>query len=200
MTSCFRLFFSLFIVFFQFNVFSQNIDINILKSINGKETTLKDNYLELNASSVTGVSVGVPVGIAIAGFIKHDKQLKRDALYMGVAYFISAVATQSTKKLFAKERPFEKYPFIVKRDDESGGSSFPSGHTSAAFVTATSIALRYHKWYYVTPAYLFAGSVAWARLYQGVHYPSDVLVGALVGSGSAWLGWRIQKWMDRKHK
>jgi membrane-associated phospholipid phosphatase len=200
MTRNFRLFLVTTFVLLQCNAFSQNIDLNLLKSINGRETTLKDNYLELNASSVTAVSVGVPVGIAIAGFIKHDKKLKRDALYMGVGYMMSAIVTQSTKKIFVRERPFDKYSFIVKRDDESGGNSFPSGHASAAFCTATSIALRFHEWYYVAPAYLFAGSVAWARVYQGVHYPSDVLVGALVGSASSWLGWKIQKWMDRKHK
>ena len=195
-----RRFLVLLFVVFQYSAFSQNLDVNLLKSINHHETILKDNYLELNASSVSAVSVGVPAGLAIAGFIKHDKQLKRDALYMGVAYLVSSVATQSAKKLFGRERPFDKYSFIVKRDDEGGGFAFPSGHTSAAFCTATSIALRYHKWYYVAPAYLFAGNVAWARMYQGVHYPSDVLAGALVGAGSAWLGWKIQKWMDRKHK
>lgn len=200
MTRNLRQFFVLLFVFFQCNVFSQNFDVNLLRSINNKETSLKDNYLELNASSVTAVSMGIPAGIALAGFIKHDKKLKHDAMYMGIGYIMSAIATQSAKKTFARLRPFEKYSFIVKRDDESGGFAFPSGHTSAAFCTATAVALRYHKWYYVAPAYLFAGSVAWARMYQGVHYPSDVLAGAVVGAGSAWLGWKIQKWMDHRHK
>ena len=79
--------------------------------------------------------------------------------------------------------------------------SFPSGHTSTAFCTATSVALRYRKWYFVAPSYLFATSVAWARMYQGVHYPSDVFAGAVIGAGSAWAGYKIQKWMERKrHK
>jgi membrane-associated phospholipid phosphatase len=179
---------------------AQNADINLLKGINKNETWLKNNYLELNASSVSAVSIGVPAGIAIAGFIKHNKQLQRDALYMGGAYLLSAVITQSAKRIVNRQRPFETYSFIVKRDDESGGLSFPSGHTSAAFETATSVALRYRKWYYVAPAYVFAASVGWARMYQGVHYPSDVLTGALVGAGSAWLGWKVQKWMEHKTK
>ena len=37
-------------------------------------------------------------------------------------------------------------------------------------------------------------------MYQGVHYPSDIFVGAIVGAGSAWLGYKAQKWMDKKHK
>ena len=185
-------------LFIQPWAYSQNADINLLKSINKNETTFKTKYLELNASSVTAVSIGAPVGIAVAGFIMHDKKLKLDALYMGGAFLVSSIVTQSTKHIVNRQRPFEKYSFIVKRDDESGGMSFPSGHTSAAFCTATSLALRYHKWYVITPAYVFAASVGWARMYQGVHYPSDVLAGALVGAGSAWLAYKAQKWIAGK--
>lgn len=191
----------LLVLFFTTTILrAQNVDIDLLKGINKNTSWLKDNYLELNASSVSAVSVGVPAGIAIAGFIKHDKKLQRDALYMGGAYIVSSIITQSTKRIVDRQRPFEKYPFIIKRDDESGGLSFPSGHTSAAFCTATSVALRYRKWYFVAPAYVFATSVGWARMYQGVHYPSDVLAGAVVGAGSAWLGWKIQRWMEHKNK
>jgi membrane-associated phospholipid phosphatase len=184
---------------YNLHVSAQNLDINLLKSINKNETTFKNKYLELNASSVSALSVGIPAGIAIAGFIQHDKKLQRDALYMGGAYLLSSIITQGTKRIVDRQRPFEKYSFIIKRDDESGGLSFPSGHTSAAFCTATSVALRYRKWYFVVPSYVFATSVGWARMYQGVHYPSDVLAGAIVGAGSAWLGWKAQKWMERKH-
>lgn len=191
--------FLLFFCLFTSNLFAQNPDINLLKYINKNETAFKNKYLELNASSVTVLSAGIPAGIALAGFIEHDKQLQRDALYMGGAYLFSAITTQSTKKITNRLRPFDKYSFIIKRDDESGGYSFPSGHTSDAFSIATSVALRYHKWYFTAPSYLFATSVAWARMYQGVHYPSDVFAGALVGSGSAWLGWKMQKWIEGKH-
>jgi membrane-associated phospholipid phosphatase len=184
-----------------FNCYGQNFDINLLKPVNKNETVFKNKYLELNASSVSALSIGIPAGIAIAGFIKHNKQLQKDALYMGGGYIASAIVTQSVKKIVNRQRPFQKYNFIVLRDDESGGLSFPSGHTSAAFATATSVALRYRKWYFVTPAYIFAGSVAWARMYQGVHYPSDVFAGAIVGAGSAWLSWKAQnKWFMKKEK
>ena len=190
----------LFILFtgIQVNTFSQNADINLLKPINKNETDFKNKYLELNASSVTALSIGIPVGLAITGFIMHDNKIKQDALYMGAAFLVSSIITQSAKRIIDRQRPFEKYSFIIKRDDESGGLSFPSGHVSTAFCTATSLALRYHKWYVITPAYVFATSVAWARMYQGVHYPSDVLAGALVGACSAWLGYKAQKWISGK--
>ena len=179
-------------------VFSQNIDIELLKPINKNETVFKNKYLELCASSVTALSIGIPAGIAVAGFITHDNKLKKDALYMAGGYVVSAILTQGIKRAVNRKRPFETYSYIVKRDDESGGLSFPSGHTSAAFCIATQVSLRYRKWYVIGPAYLFAGSVAWARMYQGVHYPSDVLAGAIVGTGSAWLGWKVQKWMQKR--
>jgi membrane-associated phospholipid phosphatase len=178
--------------------FSQNADINLLKSINKNETDFKNKYLELNASSVTPLSIAAPAGMAIAGFILHNKKLKQDALYTGAAFIASTIITRATKAIVNRPRPFTKYPFIVKRDDESGGLSFPSGHTSAAFCTATSLSIRYRKWYVIAPAYIFAASVGWARMYQGVHYPSDVLAGALVGSASAWLGYKAQKWITNK--
>lgn len=174
---------------------AQNFDINLLKPVNKNETAFKNKYLELNASSVTALSIGVPAGIAIAGFISHNKELQKDAVYMGGSYIVSALITQSVKRIVDRQRPFEKYSFIAKRDDEKGGLSFPSGHTSAAFATATSVAVRYRKWYFVVPAYTFAASVAWARMYQGVHYPTDVFTGAVVGAGSAWLSYKAQKKM-----
>jgi len=154
--------------------------------------------LELNAESVTAISIATPAGMAIIGFIKHDKKLQQDALFTGVAFLASSIVTRATKAIVKRQRPFEKYSFIIKRDDEAGGMSFPSGHTSSAFCSATSLALRYRKWYVIAPAYIFAASVGWARMYQGVHYPSDVVAGALVGAASAWLGYKAQKWIARK--
>lgn len=190
-----RLFLFILFAALQAPVFAQNADINLLKPINKNETTFKNKYLELNASSVTAVSIAAPVGVAVAGFITHDKKLKRDALFMGASFLFSSIVTQSAKRIADRPRPFEKYSFIIKRDDESGGMSFPSGHTSSAFCVATDLSLRFPKWYVIAPSYLFASSVGWARMYQGVHYPSDVLAGALVGAGSAWLGWKAEKWL-----
>ncbi len=177
---------------------AQNFDLSLLKKINARETGFKNWYLEGVASSVTATSIGVPVSTYIIGLIKHDKQLQQDGIYMAGGYLLSAVLTQSIKRIVDRKRPFETYVFIIKRDDEDGGRSFPSGHTSAAFCTATELALRYRQWYVIVPSYLFASSVAWARMYQGVHYPSDVFAGALLGAGSAWLGWKFQQWRERK--
>jgi membrane-associated phospholipid phosphatase len=186
------------LIMMQLASVAQNIDVDILKTINKRETGFKDKYLGFNASSVYPVSIAVPLSIAVAAFIKHDNELKKDALFMGASIIASTLVTTATKHLVNRKRPFAAYDFIVKREDNESWLSFPSGHTSAAFCTATSLALRYHKWYVIAPAGIYAVSVGWARLYQGVHYPSDVLAGALVGAGSAWLGYKAQKWITRK--
>src|SRR5437868_8211210 len=91
--------FLLFSFLLHYKSAAQNTDVKLLQSINRNETFFKDKYLELNASSASKLSVGIPAGIAIAGFIKHDKQLQRDALYMGGAYLLSGLVTQSSKSI-----------------------------------------------------------------------------------------------------
>lgn len=178
---------------------AQNLDIDLLKPINKTETTFKNAYFNTTADLVTPLSFAVPASVAIAGFATHNNRLKKDALYMAGSYVGSALVTNAIKHTVKRQRPYQKYSFILRRTAPDDNVSFPSGHTSAAFATATSVALRYRKWYFVTPAYMFAGSVAWARMYQGVHYPSDVLAGAVVGTASAWLSYKAQtKWFVKK--
>lgn len=178
--------------------FAQNIDINLLKEINRHESGFKTTYADVNAATVDAILISAPVGMAIAGLIKNDKKLLQDALYTGGSVLLTTGLTYSIKNIVNRKRPFYKYSFIIKRDKANYWLSFPSGHTSSAFCTATSLALRYRKWYVIAPVYIYAASVGWARMYQGVHYPTDVLAGAIVGAGCAWLGYKAQKWMAGK--
>ncbi len=178
--------------------FAQNPDINLLKEINRHESGFKNSYADVNSATVDAVLISAPVGMAIAGLISNDKKLLQDAVYTGASVLLTTGLTYSLKNIVNRKRPFYKYSFIIKRDKANYWLSFPSGHTSAAFCTATSLALRYRKWYVIAPVYIYAASVGWARMYQGVHYPTDVLAGAIVGAGCAWLGYKVQKWMAGK--
>lgn len=189
----------LFAVFTHFS-FAQNFDINVVKSINQNENNFKNIFFKTTAQSVIIFNIAAPAGLFTAGLIKHDKQLQKEAVYMAGGFIVSAVITQAMKKIIQRDRPFVTYPFIIKRD-AGGGYSMPSGHTSAAFCTATSLSLLFPKWYVIAPSYLYASAVGYARMYQGVHYPTDVLAGAIVGAGSAWLAYKAEKWIDKKqHK
>lgn len=179
------------------NVVAQNFDIDLLKSINQNTSAFKDDYASVMSKSVTPVTIVLPVSMFVAGWANNDKKLKLDAAYFAGGYILSAIVTHGIKNTIKRERPFDTYSFIEKRDD-GGSYSFPSGHTSASFHNATALCILYPKWYVIVPAYLWASSVGWARMYQGVHYPSDVLVGAIVGAGSAWVAYKVRKYIEKK--
>ncbi|HMX78072.1 MAG TPA: phosphatase PAP2 family protein, partial [Chitinophagaceae bacterium] len=69
-----------------------------------------------------------------------------------------------------------------------------------AFATATSLTLITKKWYVAVPAYSWASLVGYSRMYLGVHYPADVLGGALLGTGSAFLSYKINQWLHPEKK
>jgi len=184
---------------FFINAFSQNIDINLLKNINPKNPN--SSAWRGATNSAYPVSVGVPVGMWIISKIDHNKKLEKKSYSVGGSVMIAAAAAEGLKIVFNRERPYVKYPYdIHPYDNAEPGKSFPSGHTSLAFATATSLAIECKKWYVVIPAYIWATGVGYSRLYLGEHYPSDVLAGAIVGAGSAWLShWINKKYFSKKN-
>ena len=176
---------------------AQNIDIRILRSLNSPDNLPSDGFFKFVSNSDAYVVVGIPAVIAVAGLIKKNDQPLRKAYVSFAAVVISSGVTQVLKYTVNRDRPFVTYPDIVKKS--TGGSpSFPSGHTSSAFALATSVTLSYPKWYIAAPFYAWAGTVAYSRMDLGVHYPSDVIAGALVGAGSAWLTHFINKKLTKK--
>lgn len=103
----------------------------------------------------------------------------------------------SSKILIDRKRPFEKYPDRVDEQERPGDPSFPSIHTASAFSLATSLSIKYPKWYVIAPSALWACSVGFSRMNQGVHYPSDVLAGAVLGTGCAFANVYINKWLKK---
>jgi hypothetical protein len=76
-----------------------------------------------------------------------------------------------------------KYSTRRDRPDGTGGYSFPSGHASTTFATATVLE-RHLGWKYAVPTYAIASYVAASRLYENRHFLSDVVFGAAVGLAS----------------
>lgn len=178
--------------------FSQNLDIKLLRSINSPDIHPSDNFFKFISNSNNEVIIGVPISLGIAGLIKKDPVLIRKACFIVAASAVNFGITYALKYSVNRQRPFNNYPDIMKKSD-GGGLSFPSGHTSAAFATATSLSLAYPKWYVIVPSYLWAGTVGYSRMYLGVHYPSDVLGGMVTGIGSAFLTYKMNKWLNRNY-
>lgn len=90
------------------------------------------------------------------------------------------------KPTLKRSRPYEKKEELSLLIEKPKDYSFPSGHTMTSFAAAC-ILFSYHKKWGIL-AYFIAGLIAFSRLYLYVHYPTDVLVGILLGTGiSLWI-------------
>jgi membrane-associated phospholipid phosphatase len=180
------------ILFWTAALQAQNLDIDLLRKINIERNTALDPTFKFITNSVSPVGKAAPLLVLSVGFITKDKELLNKGMYLGASFVTSAVLTTTLKFTIDRDRPFVTYPDIQKLTG-AGSPSFPSGHTSEAFATATSLSLAFPKWYVIAPSFIWASASGYSRMHLGVHYPSDVLVGALIGSGSAWLCHQLNK-------
>lgn len=178
---------------------SQNIDIDILKYINNNRNKNLDSGFRVLSNSVAPTVIGMPLLIFGISKITNDKATQEKSYYVAATIATTALSATIFKYSIDRNRPFEKYPFIDKTGD-GGTPSFPSGHTSDVFALATSLSLSFPEWYVVVPSYLYAGSVAYSRMHLGVHYPSDILAGMILGTASSMLTYRAKKWIDKKYR
>jgi len=189
-------------IFFLLSVFvasSQSIDIDILQKINVNRNMEFDPAFKTITNTAVPLSIATPVMMYTIGLIQKDSLIKQKALFIGETFLASAFITIASKSIIKRDRPYVTHPSIQPLSVE-GSYSLPSAHTSSAFATATSLSMAYPKWYVVVPSFVWASSVGYSRMHLGVHYPSDVLVGALVGSGSAVLMYKANQWLNKKRK
>jgi membrane-associated phospholipid phosphatase len=188
----------LLLLLFPLQVSSQNIDIRLLRFFNSPESLPSDNFFRFVSNSDAYVVTGIPAGLAVTGLVIRNQKLVRNALtYLGASAITFGITT-ALKYSINRPRPFITYPDIIKKSD-AGSPSFPSGHTSSAFAMATSLSLAYPEWYIMVPSFAYACTVAYSSMYLGVHYPSDVAAGALIGAGCAYLSYKVNKALLKKH-
>lgn len=180
-----------------FSLSAQNWDINTLHQVNSWDGKFIRNYNKIISRTEPYVAIGVPVAMALAAWVKHDKELLKDAIYVGTSVAGAFVVTYGMKFLVDRERPYDKYPGRLHPYSYESSPSFPSSHTSSAFALATSLCVRYPKWYVIAPSALWACSVSVSRMNEGVHYPSDVLAGAVMGMGCAVANIYVNRWLNK---
>ncbi len=125
------------------------------------------------------------MGIAAGAAVLGGRPMRRAAL-RGVASLATASATVNTlgKRSVRRDRPLlDAVPVIRQLSRQPFTTSFPSGHAASAAAFATGVAFE-NKWWGLALAPV-AASVAFSRVYTGVHYPGDVLAGAALGVGAA---------------
>jgi membrane-associated phospholipid phosphatase len=198
-----RKFTTIILLWCSFSIFSthisaQNTDIELLRDINGSPSVGLRQYSKFISNTTTAVALSAPIAMGVVALINKDDDLLKNALYVGVSIGVDGALTYSMKKIINRPRPYATYPDIYAYQTETS-LSFPSGHTSLAFTTATALSLKYPKWYVIAPSYFWACSVGYSRMNLGMHYPSDVLAGAILGAGSAYVTYKINNWFWKKN-
>lgn len=136
--------------------------------------------LQFISDTTTFTSIGLILSIFIASIIKRSKILRKSWITLAISITLVALSTQVIKSCVNRERPFKVLPSVEKLST-GGDASFPSGHTAEAFAMASAISLLFRKRWVATVITLWAIVVAYSRIALGVHYPGDVLGGALLG-------------------
>ena len=140
------------------------------------------------------VFIGLLTGWQLIQLTKTNQEAKRKyeivksigflCLYMALIFGLNAGAYTGLKHLFFRPRPFIQQSVILRVSTATTSAlkkngSFPSGHACNAFMIAVFFASRIRQRRYVF--YVVAAIIALSRVYLGVHYPSDVIMGSLLG-------------------
>jgi len=173
---------------------AQNADIDMLRRINSSMPALRPVSVIITETA-NPINLAIPAIMGSYALIKGEKDILKDAIGIAMASGINWGMTLVLKESFQRERPGNTYPDMLNLYEIRTDYAMPSGHTSGAFSTATSLSLRYPEWYVIVPAYAWAASVGYSRMHLGLHYPSDVLAGALLGAGSAYLTYKFNNWL-----
>ncbi|RKZ28036.1 hypothetical protein DRQ29_02530 [bacterium] len=149
----------------------QDFDNSVYEQIHSRwRCGFSDSFFPI-VNRIGGGEVYIATNVGF--FFLGDEDMKNSAKLSTVGCILSMATVKCLKYAVDRERP-----------DKSGNSrwdsSFPSGHTAAAFTMAYVYGSQYPK--SRIPLYAFALSVGLARIYLGEHYPTDVIAGAVIGT------------------
>lgn len=156
-------------------------------------------FLDKVMPVITSLSDAGLFWIVLAAVLLCFRKTRRAGMTMGLALIFGLLVCNLTlKPLAARIRPFDFDPSIRLIVEHMSDYSFPSGHTTAAFEGAVGLWLHHKKpgWICLVLAVL----IAFSRLYLMVHYPTDVLAGAILGSLLAFAASRCANCLIEKTK
>lgn len=133
--------------------------------------------------------------IVIALVLLFFKRTRPIGITMGIALIMGLLIGNLTlKPLVGRIRPFDVNPAFTLLLERPSDFSFPSGHTLASFEAAMAIFLYHKKW--GIAAFVLAVCIAFSRMYLYVHYPTDVIGGAILGVIIAFAALKLYQWVE----
>ena len=151
---------------------------------------LRCGFLDAVLPWISGTADHGEVWILLAAVLLLLRRQRRYGAAVACGLVLDLVACNLVlKPLIGRVRPFAVNPDVVLLIAPPGDASFPSGHTAASF--AAVFALKTAGSPLWKPALALAVVIALSRLYLYVHWPSDVLGGALLGAAVGWAGAKL---------
>lgn len=171
------------------------IEISILNLIQKLRTPLGDRVMCM----ITKLGNAGAIWIVLALVLLMIPKTRRKAAILLTSLAVDVVLCNLLlKPLVARVRPFEVNTAVQLLVAKPQDFSFPSGHTAASFASAAALYLAGEKKLW-KPVLVLAVLIAFSRLYLYVHYPTDVLGGAVLGSFAGYAGYRIMKKIWKKN-
>lgn len=160
----------------------QGMDAAVFRALNsGFTNRLFDAYMPFVTDKYNFLGILMLLG-ALAIAFDWEKAL-RVMLLAAVVVLASDFIGTELKHLVGRIRPCHALSGVRLLNGCSKSFSFPSGHATNIFAIMIFLSTRYKRF---MPAFIFmATSVAYSRIYVGVHYPMDVMAGAILGTGCA---------------
>ena len=163
---------------------TQKFDDRVMIDLQDNRTAEQTGFFLFMSNTYKYGDIGVPAALLVGGIVDHNEAMRQNSLYVASSTAVSYGLMLLIKHVVKRPRPFIQNLSITPVY-RAGGTSFPSGHAATTIATATALSIAYPKWYVIIPAFAWAGTVSYSRMYLGEHYPSDVGAGALIGAGSA---------------
>lgn len=174
----------------------QNADISILLYI---QEHIRKEWMNGFWRAITFLGDGGWFWILLAVVLLIMKKTRKAGAAAAIALVIGALITNvCLKNMVARVRPYDTYSALIPIVTKPIDWSFPSGHTCASFASAFVYFRLLPKKYGIS-ALVLACMIAFSRLYLGVHYPTDVLAGFLIGLLASVLAvWMVRRFYDHK--
>ena len=177
--------------------FIQNIDISIIEKIYRFQHNLNSELFNKIMIFFTILGNNGMIWIAVALILFLNRKYRKIGVFSIVSLIICALAVNVIlKPLIHRPRPFSELADITLLIKAPKDYSFPSGHTAASFVMVY-IFFRHIKKYFI-PVLITGILIAFSRMYLTVHFPSDILVGLIIGLLSGYAGEKIADGFYRK--
>ncbi len=172
------------------------MELRFLDFLQTIHTPLLDKILAF----ITSLGNAGIIWIALAVVLLILPKTRKTGIIVAAALLMDLVLCNLIlKNLVARVRPYDINTAIAILIKKPLDFSFPSGHTAASFAAMTALFLAKMKKAWIA-ALILAVLIAFSRLYFYVHYPTDVLGGAVVGILSGIIGYAIVEKIDKRRR